>query len=65
MMANEKYAPQARYNEKTRRRYVLNLNKNTDGDILEHLEKLPNVQGYLKELIRKELIRADMKRAGE
>lgn len=60
MMANEKYAPQARYNEKTRRRYVLNLNKNTDGEILEHLEKLPNVQGYLKELIR-----ADMKRDGE
>ena len=60
MMANEKYAPQARYNEKTRRRYVLQRDKNTAGERLEHLENLPNVQGYLKELIK-----ADMKRAGE
>ena len=50
-----KYAAQAKYNTKTRVRYVLNLNKNTDPDILEHLEKLDNVQGYLKKLIRKDI----------
>lgn len=50
-----KYAAQAKYNAKTRVRYVLNLNKNTDPDILEHLEKLDNVQGYLKKLIRKDI----------
>lgn len=59
-MQNDKYAPQARYISKTRRRYVLNLNKNTDGELLEHLEKMDNVQGYLKELIK-----ADMQKGVE
>lgn len=59
-MQTDKYAPQARYIAKTRRRYVLNLNKNTDGELLEHLEKMDNVNGYLKELIKE-----DMKKGGE
>lgn len=62
-MSEEKkrnYDAQARYNAKTRRRVALNLNTNTDPDILEHLEKLDNVQGYLKQLIR-----ADMARKSE
>lgn len=54
-MQTDKYASQARYIAKTRRRYVLNLNKNTDGDLLEHLEKIDNVQGYLKELIKMDM----------
>lgn len=49
------YDAQARYNAKTRRRVALNLNTNTDPDILEHLEKLDNVQGYLKRLIREDM----------
>lgn len=59
-MANEKYAPQARYIAKTRIRYVLNLNKNTDSEMLKHLEKIDNVNGYLKELIK-----MDMEKGGE
>ena len=59
-MQNDKYAPQARYIAKTRRRYALNLNKNTDGELLEHLEKIENVQGYLKDLIK-----MDMQKGGE
>lgn len=59
-MQTDKYASQARYIAKTRRRYVLNLNKNTDGELLEHLEKMDNVQGYLKELIK-----ADMEKGVE
>lgn len=59
-MQTDKYAPQARYIAKTIRRYVLNLNKNTDGDLLEHLEKMDNVQGYLKDLIK-----MDMRKGGE
>lgn len=51
-MAQSKYAAQDRYNKLTRRRYVINLNKNTDQDIIDHLDQLDNVQGYIKELIR-------------
>lgn len=54
-MANPKYEPQARYNAKTRRRYVINLNTNTDGEMLEHLEKVGNVQGYIKALIKADM----------
>lgn len=54
-MKNDKYAPQARYIARTRRRYVINLNKNTDGEILAHLEKMDNVQGYIKELIKADI----------
>lgn len=57
MEKKRNYDAQARYNAKTRRRYVLNLNTNTDPDILEHLEKLDNVQGYLKQLIRDDMTR--------
>lgn len=59
-METNKYAAQERYNAKTRRRYVINLNKNTDGEMLEHLGKIDNVQGYIKSLIWQ-----DMKKAGE
>lgn len=56
-MANPKYEPQKKYIERTRRRFVINLNTNTDGDIIARLEAQENVQGYLKDLIY-----ADMKR---
>lgn len=54
-MDEKKYAAQERYIAKTRRRYVLNLNKNTDNDLLEHLGKVENVQGYIKALIRTDI----------
>ena len=55
-----KYAAQARYNDRTRKRIPFNLNTNTDQDIIEYLESLDNVNGYLKRLIRE-----DMKKAVE
>ena len=36
---------------------TLKLNKNTDSDILEKLESVDNVQGYLKELIRRDIMK--------
>lgn len=53
-MAN-KYEAQQRYQDKTRRRVVVNLNTNTDQDILEHLEQIGSIQGYIKGLIRADL----------
>lgn len=38
----------------------LKLNRNTDADILEKLNSVPNKQGYIKELIR-----ADIAKSGE
>lgn len=52
-----KYAAQARYNDKTRIRVPFNLNTNTDQDIISHFEKLDNVNGYLKRLIREDMER--------
>lgn len=56
-MSDRRPTPQDRYAAKAIRRYALNLNRNTDADILEHLEKLDNVQGYIKALIRSDLER--------
>ena len=41
-------------------RIVMNLNHNTDADILEKLDAVPSRQGYIKSLIR-----ADMAAHGE
>lgn len=69
-MENEKkrkpWAGQAKlteeYQKKVIRRYVLKANQNTDPDIIEHLDSLENVQGYLKELIRRDIV--NTKKAG-
>lgn len=36
-------------------RVVMNLNNNTDADILEQLSNVPSKQGYIKSLIRADL----------
>ena len=42
-------------NRTNRRSIRLNLNRQTDADIIERLEKEPNIQGYIKALIRSDL----------
>ena len=44
-----------RYDAKATKQIHLKLNLNTDADILSHLDKQENVQGYIKELIRKDM----------
>lgn len=56
-MPTRDLTPQDRYEAKTIRRYALKINRNTDADILDHLESMDNVQGYIKELIRDDLRR--------
>lgn len=41
-----------KYNAANVKQVKLNLNRKTDADIIEHLEKCGNVQGYIKQLIR-------------
>ena len=45
----------AKSDKKNTKQFALRLSKNTDADIIEYLEKLDNKQGYIKELIRKDL----------
>ena len=46
--------------DKKNAKYIsMKLSKNTDKDIIEYLEQITNVQGYLKQLIRE-----DMKKTG-
>ena len=45
----------ARYDAKATRQIKLKLNINTDADILNKLDAVDNKQGYIKELIRKDL----------
>ncbi len=45
---------QARYDEKSTRRFGLKLNTGTDKDIIERLEKATSMQGYIWELITRD-----------
>ena len=49
------YRASQKYKKAVIRRIVLNLNKNTDKDIIEFLEAQNNVQGTIKKIIRKEI----------
>lgn len=49
--------PQERYVAKNIVRVVVQLNRNTDADILKHLEGVKNRQGYVKSLIRADIAR--------
>lgn len=43
-----------KYNQANVKQVKLSLNKKTDADIIFILERCDNVQGYIKELIRKD-----------
>jgi len=45
----------AKYDAQHTTRVFIKLNKETDADILQHLEQVPNKQGYIKSLIRKDI----------
>ena len=50
-------AAQARYERAMIKRIVVKLNRNTDADIIEHIEAMESMQGYVKELIRADMTR--------
>lgn len=50
-----KETPQERYKKKAIKQLKLDLNMNTDQDIIEWLEKQTNKQGTIKQLIRREI----------
>lgn len=54
-MGNKASERQRRFDEKNTRRIGLKLNLKTDADILEKLDSVKNKQGYIKDLIRKDI----------
>ena len=52
-------AAKARYDAKTAKYISLKLNKNTDADIIDHLQTQENIQGYLKRLIREDIAKQE------
>ena len=52
-------AAKARYDAKTARYISLKLNRNTDRELIEHLERQQSIQSYIKKLILE-----DMKKTG-
>lgn len=45
----------ARWDRENTTVVTMKLNKNTDADIIEKLDSVPNKQGYIKELIRADI----------
>ena len=45
----------SKYDKENTKQKVLKLNKSTDSDILELLDGITNVQGYIKRLIRNDM----------
>ena len=51
--------PVERYQKANIRRWVVQVNRKTQPDILQHLESIENVQGYILNLIRSDMERAN------
>ena len=46
---------QKKYVKRAYKRFTIEFNRNTDGDILEFLESATNKQGLVKRLLREEM----------
>ena len=60
-MANKSTESQIRasvkYNKENTVQISLKLNRSTDADLIDSLNRVANKQGYIKELIRKDIAR--------
>ena len=60
-MANTEYL--ANYEKENLRQIRLKINRKTEPELLAWIEKQENIQGYIKELIRKDMEQAEDKNA--
>lgn len=58
MATKAQQAAARRYDEKHTRQIVMKLNLKTDSDILEKLDSVENRQGYIKSLIRADMVKS-------
>lgn len=54
-MSDARSRASTKYNKENVKQIKLNLNKKTDADIIAALEAVENKQGFIKDLIRKEI----------
>lgn len=43
------------YNKETYKQFKFNVNRNTESDLIEYIETLPNKNQYIKDLIRRDM----------
>lgn len=55
MAEGKKITPQERYDAANTRKISFKFNLKTDADILAELDRQPNKQGYIKQLIRNDI----------
>lgn len=55
MISEAQKAADARYKAANTKQIKFVLNKNTEPDLIAHLESIDNVQGYIKSLIRTDM----------
>lgn len=58
-MIEKNYSPQEKYDKRMARYYRLKLNSKTDKALIEKLDSVGNVQGYIKSLISDDLKKAE------
>lgn len=57
MVSKSQLRAQAKYDKDNTVQVKLKLNKKTDKDIIDRLAAADNIQGYIKELIRIDILR--------
>lgn len=57
---NNKSLASNKYNKENTIQILIRLNKNTDNDIIEVLNRLASKQGYIKDLIRCDIEKDDL-----
>ena len=57
-MATKHTIAQAKYDKENRRVYGFRLHNTLDKDIIDKLASVPSMQGYIKELIRRDIARS-------
>lgn len=54
-MSDRKETPQERWQKRNAKRYTFAVMKNTEADIIQRLDSVPNRAGYIKRLIRQDI----------
>ena len=55
-MMNKNTEKSNKYNKKNTKQYIVRLNKKTDSALIDHMEHQDNKQGFLKTLIREDMM---------
>lgn len=56
-MADSRTVIQARYDSKNRKSFAIKLNRKYDSDVIDKLESVESINGYIKQLIRDDIAR--------